>query len=256
MFGETVVLMMVISFLAGMVKGLAGFGFSMIGTSLLAMFIPASQAVTLFIIPLMVVQLELLNQLSWKEFKSCGERFEVYIISALLGTVAGLLLLRSLPEWPIEILIGSIALGYGVLRLEIVDLSYGEVPDRFVVSKKIFEPVIGVLSGIVFGATNIGVQFVAYLKTKNFSRSVFLGVLAMVVLGISAVRVALSWQLGLYQGISSLYTSIGIAAIGATSVLVFVKIGDRIPRRYTEILATTLLIIVGTNLIISGAGIY
>lgn len=51
---------------------------------------------------------------------------------------------------------------------------------------------------MVFGASNIAVQVVADLDRLDRDRATSVGVLAMVLVGISTVRVGAAWTLGLY----------------------------------------------------------
>jgi hypothetical protein len=76
----------------------------------------------------------------------------------------------------------------------------------------------GLLSGLVFGASNVGVQVVAYLKSLDLDHATFVGVVAMVFLGISSVRVVAAGVLGLYEDGSLLALSTVAAAPGLVGV--------------------------------------
>lgn len=236
--------------LGGLVKGLAGFGFSLIGISILTSFFQPSKAVTLFIIPILAVQIELLNELSLNDFKACSKRFSLYIVPGIIGTLIGILLLRTLPGWPIKMSIGLITLIYGLNRTRWFEMK-NEITLPLNVSQKVYEPILGALSGIIFGSTSIGIQFVAYLKSLELDQRKYLGVLAMIMLGISGLRIAISWQIGLYPNFNSVKMSLGIAALGVTSVFLFTRLGYRIPDKYTETAATTFLTFIGVYLLVS-----
>ena len=55
---------------------------------------------------------------------------------------------------------------------------------------------VGGVSGLVFGATNVGVQLVAYLRSQDLSHSLFVGVVAMVFVGLNALRIGAAGVLG------------------------------------------------------------
>jgi hypothetical protein len=108
---------------------------------------------------------------------------------------------------------------------------------------------------VVFGATNIGVQFTAYLKSLELGRSKFLGVLALVALGVSVIRIGLSLSLGLFQSTQGIAASVGMAAVSVASVYIFTRLGNHIPKVYREGLATALLLVIGVRLLLSALSV-
>nr|EGQ40570.1 MAG: sulfite exporter TauE/SafE [Candidatus Nanosalinarum sp. J07AB56] len=241
--------------LAGAVKGIAGFGFSLVGTSLLAVFLKPSQAVTLFIIPLMAIEVELLNELTWNQFRHAVRRFRYYLVAAAAGTVLGTLALQELPGWPIKAAIGLMTTGFALQRTGLADGLVDTMSHLRPEAGEVTKSLLGFSSGVVFGATNIGVQFTAYLKSLELGRSKFLGVLAMVAFGVSVIRIGLSLSLGLFRSTQGVAASIGMAAVSLVSVYVFTRLGDRIPKSYRERLATALLLIIGLRLLLSALSV-
>jgi uncharacterized membrane protein YfcA len=255
-FSEVQIVVFVLApVLAGLVKGVAGFGFSLVGTSLLAVFLEPSQAVTLFIIPLMAIEVELLNELTWRQFKHAVHRFRYYLVAAAAGTVLGTLALRELPGWPIKAAIGLITTGFALQRTGVADRPVEMASRLKPEAGEAAKSVLGFSSGVVFGATNIGVQFTAYLKSLELGRSKFLGVLALVALGVSVIRVGLSLSLGLFRSPQGVAASVGMAAVSVASVYIFTRLGDHIPRTYRERLATALLLVIGTRLLLSALSV-
>ncbi|MFB6185311.1 MAG: sulfite exporter TauE/SafE family protein, partial [Halobacteriaceae archaeon] len=71
--------------------------------------------------------------------------------------------------------------------------------------------ILGFVSGLIFGLTNIAVQVVTYLDSLSLDRSTFVGVLAMILIGISGLRVVITWLLGMYQSGTLLFYSAIVA---------------------------------------------
>lgn len=114
---------------------------------------------------------------------------------------------------------------------------------------------IGGVSGLLFGATNVGVQLVAYLKSQQLSHGLFVGVVAMVFVGINALRVGAAGLLGLHPtptvfGLSVLMVipAIGGVAIGS-------RIRHRVSTRLRRWAVLGLLTVIGIRLLLGGLGI-
>jgi uncharacterized membrane protein YfcA len=65
----------VVVVVAGAVNGVAGFGFSLVGTMALATVVDPATAVVFMIVPILAVNLSLVRELSVAELRSCGTRF-------------------------------------------------------------------------------------------------------------------------------------------------------------------------------------
>lgn len=232
--------------LGGLVKGVAGFGFSFVGTSILAAVFDASFAVSAFIIPLILIELELLNELSLEEAKVCAFNMRYYIGTAAIGTVLGVLLLGAVPGPIIKAVLGLSAVFYGVERYSGLpvntDLFSGGLAER---------SALGGASGFFFGVTNVGIQFVAYLKSLDLGRRKFLGVLAMTVLGVSSLRLAVSYSVGYFNGVQGIEISSIMGVISLVSVFVATKFGGYVERDRRETVASVLLMVVGAYLVLS-----
>jgi len=111
---------------------------------------------------------------------------------------------------------------------------------------------LGFLSGIVFGASNVGVQVVAYLRTLSLDRSTFVGVVAVVFLGIGIVRVGAAWTFGLYGSPAVLALSVAAAVPGLVGVALGRRLRSTIPRCVQELVVYLLLAVIGGTLVRSG----
>ncbi|MFB6149841.1 MAG: TSUP family transporter, partial [Halobacteriales archaeon] len=178
----------------GVVKGVAGFGYAIASTALLANVLEPSTAVVLMILPMLVANVGLLGQLRWRKIVSCLHRFWPYIVLTMVGTILGMVLLDRVPTGALTVGIGLFTLLYVAATQSWVSLP-GE--DRLV--SYCFRPgsgvmaALGLISGFVFGVSNVAVQVVAYLDSLSLDRGTFIGVLAMILVGISGVRIGLAW---------------------------------------------------------------
>lgn len=243
-------------FAGGLVKGVAGFGYAITSTAVLATLLDPSVAVVVMILPMLVANLRLVGDLGVAALRSCVRRFWPYVSAAAVGTLAGMSLLGRIPR-------GALLFGLGAFTLAFVAVSqpYVTLPggDRFravcFTEGDAAKVGLGLVSGAVFGATNVGVQVVAYLDTLDLDRRTFAGVLSMVLVGVSAVRVAAAWRLGLYGGDGAVFASAAAAVPGLVGVSAGRQVRAALPERLTTAGALALLGVIGGRLLLAGAGL-
>lgn len=251
----TFALMLAAVALGGLVKGVAGFGYAVTSTALLAVLLEPSAAVTVMILPTLIANVPLIGELERSELSQCVQRFWPFVAAALVGTLAGMAVLDRVPRaW--------LALGLGVVTFAYVITAqpYRELPRLSGAAKHLFRPgtrtkvLLGLASGVVFGATNIAVQVVAYLDRLDLDRATFVGVLAMVLVGISSVRVGAAWTIGLY-GTGSLLALSTVAVLpGVAGVAAGSRIRPAIPERYQTAGTMLLLTVIAARLTSAGLG--
>lgn len=100
-------------------------------------------------------------------------------------------------------------------------------------------------------------QVVAYLDSIDLGRSTFVGVLAMILVGISALRLAAAWGLGLFgAGETGSLALVVLSVTAAVPGLLGVTVGQRLRRRLDErhvtVGALTLLVLIGVKLTADG----
>jgi len=247
-------------FLGGLVKGTAGFGYAIVSTAVLATLFSPTVAVVVMILPMLAGNLRLLGELDRAEIPRCLARFWPYIFGAAVGTLAGMALLGRIPR-PL------LALGLGLFTLAYVATAqpWVALPGEAWVRARCFRPGtpaklgVGLFSGVVFGATNAAVQVVAYLDSLDLDRQTFVGVLAMILVGISLLRLAAAWGLGLFAaGDTTPTTLVSLSALAAVPGLVGVAAGQRLRRRLAERTVTAgallLLAVIGLKLLADGIG--
>ena len=241
---------------AGAVNGVAGFGFAVVGTMALATALEPATAVVFMIVPVLGVNVSLASELSGRQLRRCGRRFAPLLGAALVGTVVGLALLRRVPTAPLRVGLGVVSLAFVVTVQDAVALPgvdrarKGPVADGAAAMAG-----IGVVSGLLFGGTNVGVQLVAYVRGFDLSHGLFVGVVAMVFLGLNAVRVVAAAALGLYPG-----ATVAVGSVVATiPALAGVAVGRRlrgvVSDRLRETVVLGLLTVVGVRLVLGGLGV-
>ena len=239
---------------AGTVNGLAGFGFALVGTMALATVIEPSTAVVLMIIPILSANATLVSELSVAELRSCGRRFWPLVLAALVGTLLGMVVIDRLPGSPVRVGLGLITLAFVLSRGSVVpmpSLGGGRI-DREGTGVMV---VVGGVSGLLFGATNVGVQLVAYLRSIDLSHGLFVSVVAMVFLGINALRVGAAAAFGLYPSLAVVWLSVAAVVPSVLGVAAGRRLRQRVSSRQREIAVLGLLTVVGVRLVLGGLGI-
>ena len=245
-------------FFGGLVKGTAGFGYAIVSTAVLATLFSPTVTVVVMILPMLVGNLRLVGELDRAALPACVARFWPYVLGAAVGTLAGMALLGRIPR-PV------LAAGLGLFTLAYVAASQPWVPlpgqawarDRCFRPSTAAKVGLGLVSGFVFGASNAAVQIVAYLDSLELDRSTFVGVLAMLLVGVSTLRLGAAWWLGLFgSGTASATTLVGLSAVAAVPGLVGVAVGQRLRYRLPEVAVTAgallLLTVIGAKLLVDG----
>jgi uncharacterized membrane protein YfcA len=253
---ETLGLAAVILTLGGLVAGVAGFGFALVATGLLASLVDPTTAVVVLIVPLLAANASLVGELDGDGLRSCVRRFWPYVVGAALGTVVGMALLSQIPRQPVTLALGLLTLTYvGLSQRAVTVPGLAAVADRCFVEGAAAKSVLGFVSGVVFGATNVGVQVVAYLRSLDLDRSTFVGVVAMVFLGVSALRVIVAGVLGLYPDLALFGYSLAAVVPALVGVAAGRRLRSRIPPRTQRLGVFLLLTVVGVRLTLAGAGV-
>jgi hypothetical protein len=245
-------------FVGGLVKGTAGFGYAIVSTAVLAALISPAVAVVVMILPTLVANVRLLGELDRSDLRTCLVRFWPYVVAAGAGTVVGMALLGRVPRPVLALLLGVFTLSYVALTQDRVRLpGMGWVRDRCLRPGATAKVAVGLVSGVVFGASNVAVQVVAYLDSLDLDRSTFVGVLAMILVGISALRLGLAWSLGLFAtGDTGGVALVALSGVAAVPGLVGVTVGQRLRRRLDDhqvtLGALALLTLIGAKLTLDG----
>jgi len=241
---------------AGAVNGVAGFGFAVVGTMVLATVADPATAVVFMIVPILSVNLSLVRELSGDQLRSCGTRFGPLLAAALIGTVLGMAALRNVPTAPLRAGLGLVSLGFVASVQNAVPLpSLSSHLGRERMETTTTMAAIGFGSGLLFGGTNVGVQLIAYVRSFDLSHGLFVGVVAMVFLGLNAVRVGAAAAFGLYPGSLVVAGSLAAAVPAVTGVAVGRRLRERVSDRARRGTVLALLSVIGLRLLSSGLGV-
>jgi len=246
----------VVVLFGGLIKGTVGFGYAIASTALLAVFLSPSTAVVLMILPMLAANISLLRELDRTEFVRCLEQFWPYVLFAMVGTVLGMLLLDRVPTSVLTPALGVFTLGYVAVKQPWTALPGEQWVSRYCFRRDTgMKAALGFVSGVVFGLSNIAVQVVAYLDSLDLDRSTFVGVLAMILVGVSSLRVGMAWTLGLYDGGNLLLYSAGLSIPGLVGVAVGGKL-RRVVSEPTQLAAVLVLLsVIGLRLVVVGFGL-
>jgi uncharacterized membrane protein YfcA len=209
------------------------------------------------IVPILAVNVSLVRDLSREELRTCSRRFGPLIGAALVGTVVGMVVLSSLPTAPLRVGLGLVTLGFVATAQRLVPLpklSGGE--GAAFGQTRVGMLGVGAISGLLFGGTNVGVQLIAYLRSFDLSHGLFVGVVALVFLGLNGIRVGVAGALGLYPSQVLLFASIGAAIPAVLGVAVGKRLRVTASERARRFVVLGLLTVVGIRLVGGGAGIF
>jgi uncharacterized membrane protein YfcA len=233
--------------LGGLIKGLSGFGYALISTSLLTMFMPAQEAIALMIIPLIAGNLELAVRTDKKELENCLRNFSDFLVFLAAGVTAGMLVITAIPSQPLKKSVGLIALTFAASKTSFFENHFERVRE-FCFRR--WEPLVGFFSGTVYGATNVGVLVVAYLESRDLDREKFVGTLAVAILGISVYRIFLAQATGLYSGTDRIVLSLGLAVPAVAAVWTGGKLEEKASPETLEWLSVLLIAVIGAKLLL------
>jgi uncharacterized membrane protein YfcA len=239
-------------FVGGLVAGINGFGFAAVGTAALATWFDPRTAVVVMLLPLLAANLSLAVELRGDDLRACARRFWPYVLAAVVGAVAGMTVLVRVPTQPLTVALGLFTLGYVAVSQRRLP-----VPGRAFVRRRCFAEStrakvgLGAVSGALFGASNVGVQVVAYLRSRDLDRGTFVGVLASVFLGVTALRIGTAAWLGLYRGDVAALSVVGVGP-GLLGVAVGKRLRPTIPETAKRAAALTLLTVLGLQLASGG----
>ena len=241
---------------AGAINGVAGFGFAVVGTMALATLVDPTTAVVFMIVPILSVNVSLVSDLSRTELRTCSARFWPLIAAALAGTVVGMAVLQRVPAAPLRVGLGVLTLGFVATAQRAVPVPI-RIPlgGRGIGTSRIGMVGVGGVSGLLFGGTNVGVQLIAYLRSFDLSHGVFVGVVAMVFLGLNGIRVAIAGAFGLYSSSAVLAASVGAAVPAVVGVAIGKRFRASVSERARRIAVLGLLTVIGFRLVAGGLGI-
>jgi uncharacterized membrane protein YfcA len=149
--------------IAGVVKGGIGLGLPTVSIGLMAIWLPVEQAAGILIIPVILTNI-------WQTFygtalKLILLRFWTLKICLIFGSVIGAGLISGVNAAIVSGLLGVVLVAFAILGLTGIRFDVREKDE------KLWNPFIGLTTGIISGATAIFVvPVVPYLQSINFAR--------------------------------------------------------------------------------------
>jgi uncharacterized membrane protein YfcA len=197
-----------------------------------------------------------MRDLSVEELRTCGTRFWPLIAAALAGTVVGLIVVDRVPADPLRIGLGVVSLAFVATAQQAVSMpGLGRARDGCFVETTPAMIGVGGVSGVLFGGTNVGVQLIAYVRSCDLSHGLFVGVVAMVFLGLNAIRVVTAAVLGLYPSLTVVALSVATSVPALAGVALGKRLRARVTERRRRFVVLGLLTVIGVRLVLGGAGV-
>lgn len=150
---STLILVFIVFILAGLVKGVIGMGLPTIAIGLLSLIVAPVEAAAMLVLPTLITNVWQL--IAGPSFKALIKRFNVLLLGVCLGTPFGVIFIVSGQTAIVTAFLGFVLMVYGL---------YGLSRAKFEVSvgvERWMSPLIGVMTGVLTGATGISALPVA-----------------------------------------------------------------------------------------------
>lgn len=219
---QTLALVAVIFTLAGLMKGLVGFGLPMVAVGLSAATIGLTQAIALMLVPAFATNVW--QAATGGQFKILARRLAPYLVAAGVTIWLSTALLRTADP---AVLTGG--LGLLLILYAVITLLGARFPDPGP-NERWLSPVLGLANGAVTGLTGVYVVVTGpYLQSLGMPRDTLIQALGIVFVT-STVMLALA-----LSGRSLLPADLGLLSVAATApAFVGVWFGQALRRRLSE----------------------
>jgi len=179
-------LVALIFILAGLVKGVIGMGLPTIGIGFLGLMIAPVEAAAMLVLPSLVTNVWQL--ISGPDFLPLLKRFKTLLIGICLGTPLGVSFIVSGQTAIVTAGLGIVLMAYGLYGLSAARIQVAARTEYWLT------PVIGVLTGIISGATGIAALPMApYFTALNLKRDELIQAL-----GLSFTVASIALAIGLW----------------------------------------------------------
>lgn len=207
----------------GLVKGTLGVGLPLVAVPLLSLAIPATQAIVLVMMPVLVSNV-------WQAFEGGLSiqglrRFAPLLGALLVATLATVPLTLSLPEATLRAVLAGVVLFAVVLMALPLRL---DVPPRF---ERWWSLVVGALAGVMGGVSSLtGPIIITYLVSLRLPRDVFVGTISVIYL---AAALPLYGSMAAHGRVSANDAMLSVAALLPMACGLF--LGRRVRGHLSEI---------------------
>ncbi|SRR5579884_262616 len=193
-----VVLVLLAIVFAAFVKGFVGFGFPLISVPMVALIVDPKTAVIAMSIPTMLsnVMVLLRGNVRWSDVR----RALPFIVPLIVAAIVGAALLPRLDPRFLGLIIGVVSAGFSLLSLVRLRPTLSPAQER------VASPLMGIVSGLLGGATTIYGPLVAlYFQTLRYDKWPFVYVISIVFLAGTLAQNVTYATLRLYQPEAVLY---------------------------------------------------
>jgi uncharacterized membrane protein YfcA len=225
-------------------KGISGFGYSLLVTPVAALIIDPGLAVVVLAIPPLVLNVFQVGE-TGTGLGYARKNWALFVFG-LLGSVVGVALLSTKPNRAVlSVLVASILLAHIAFQLT----------RRFAPSPRAGRPavlgMVGVVQGFLLGAVNLGPVLPAYLQTFERDAKRYIGGISLFFTVVLVERVVQMWG----QGVLTEYR-IWLGSVIALVTLVGLGLGTVLRRRFDinkqklDTIVTVLLLATAVNLLV------
>ena len=237
-------IIVLIGFLSGLVKGISGFGSSLVALPLLV-FVLGQNAMTQIVVALVTFNL-LLNSLLLREHRGLSLYiWKQYWMIPFFGIIFTIIAANALYKIPTDII------RYAAFLFLIMAIVSRLFPLHLPLKdNNITKSIVGILSGIGNGLASIdGPPVVAYLTTIKADQATFKVVLAFHFLTMGLFAALIHFLKGAYQqDMILLYTSLSLGSL--CGILVGLKIARHLNQKTFDRIVLVLLLLLSISLII------
>lgn len=232
-------LLFVFTFIAFFVKGITGFGNTLVMGPLFS-FTASNRLITpvdlLFSIPTNAF-------MAWKERKSISLKVVAPLsLMMLAGIIPGVFLLKTGDDWILKSVLGVVVIGMAVEMLTRRPASDGTKK-----SSPALLLVIGLVSGVLAGVYGIGALLVAYVSRTTKDRSGFRANICCVFLADNLFRFFLYWATGILNR-EAFFMALSLSPAVILGMLAGIRIDLKLSEKTVKHLVIILLIVSGTIL--------
>jgi uncharacterized membrane protein YfcA len=205
--------------LAGTAKGLTGLGLSTFAIGVLGVVMPPSQAAALQLVPALLTNVWQMGGIS--TLSPIAKRFGLMTVCVFLGTFLGIEQIKGGNAQYASTALGAVIVLYGATGLLTVGYAIKPATERWL------SPVVGLLTGVVTGATGVFViPVVPYLSSLGMSREELVQTL-----GLSFTVSTLALGAGLWAGGGLQVSTVQNSLFALVPAFVGMVLGQRIRRR-------------------------
>jgi len=236
-----IILVTLVFFLGRLIKGTTGVGLPIFVISVLSNFMQPHKIMAILIIPIILSNMWLVYSVG--QYKYVIKRFSPLIITLVLGTYIGTLILSSIPTKTLLLLIGVIVIIFCITNMVNPKISLPKHLEKWIGS------ITGLFAGLLFGISMVnGPPLMMYLISLKLDRELFVAAIAVTALTASSMLLLFYFNLGLMDK-NYIYLSL----LALIPVFCGLSVGKKLRLHIDQVkfrkLLIVLLFLVGINLI-------